>query len=170
MASWGASLGSYLASWSCLGAFLERLGASSEPSCGILGYLEPSWSSSWALRGALGAILGHLGRSNASRPPPSRSRGGGRGRGKPLPEGEEGGWKRKLPRPPTPRGLVGVLFAMWLALVLVQLRLQLVDVVICTVLLPRRKGRIKSRRGRFEEEGHDDDAEARRRRLRRSPC
>ena len=24
------------------------------------------------------------------------------GRGKPLPEGEEGGWKRKLPAPPTP--------------------------------------------------------------------
>ena len=53
--------------------------------------------------------MGHLGRSNASRPPTSRSRGGGRGRGKPLPEGEEGGWKRKLPRPPTPRGLVGFL-------------------------------------------------------------
>ena len=28
---------------------------------------------------------------------------------KPFPEGEEGGWKRKLPRPPTPRGLVGLL-------------------------------------------------------------
>ena len=27
---------------------------------------------------------------------------------KPLPEGEEGGWKRKLPAPPTPRGLVGL--------------------------------------------------------------
>ena len=26
---------------------------------------------------------------------------------KPLPEGEEGGWKRKLSAPPTPRGLVG---------------------------------------------------------------
>ena len=54
---------------------------------------------------ALGAVLGHLGRPNASRPAPSRSVG----RGKPLPEGEEGGWKRKLPRPPTPRGLVGLI-------------------------------------------------------------
>ena len=34
-------------------------------------------------------------------------RGGGRGRGNPLPDGEEGGWKRKRSRPPTPRGLVG---------------------------------------------------------------
>ena len=42
-------------------------------------------------------------------PPPSRSRGGGGGRGKPLPEGEEGGWNRKCPRPPAPRGLVGLL-------------------------------------------------------------
>ena len=25
---------------------------------------------------------------------------------KPLPEGEEGGWKRKRSKPPTPRGLV----------------------------------------------------------------
>ena len=30
------------------------------------------------------------------------------GKGKPFPEGEEGGWKRKLPKPPTPRGLVGL--------------------------------------------------------------
>ena len=28
---------------------------------------------------------------------------------KPLPEGEEGGWKRKLPKPPPPKGLVGFL-------------------------------------------------------------
>eukprot|EP00959_Pyramimonas_sp_CCMP1952_P173070 3616799-Pyramimonas_sp.AAC.1 len=27
--------------------------------------------------------------------------------GAPLFEGKDGGWKRKLPRPPTPRGLVG---------------------------------------------------------------
>ena len=27
---------------------------------------------------------------------------------KPLPEGEVGGWKRKRPRLPTPRGLVGL--------------------------------------------------------------
>ena len=51
---------------------------------------------------ALGAVLGHLGRSNASRNAPSRSVGRGKGRGKPLPEGKEGGWQRKLPRPPTP--------------------------------------------------------------------
>ena len=33
---------------------------------------------------------------------------------KPLPEGEEGGWKRKLPKPPTPRGLVGFCPNHWL--------------------------------------------------------
>ena len=31
-----------------------------------------------------------------------------RNKDKPLPEGEEGGWKRKLSKPPTPRGLVGL--------------------------------------------------------------
>ena len=77
----------------------------------MLGYLERTWRPSWALRGPVGAFLGNLGRSDRSRPPPSRSRGGGRGRGKPLPEGEEGGWKRKLLKPPTPRGLVG--FPLW---------------------------------------------------------
>ena len=63
-----------------------------------------------ALGGPLGAILGHLGRSDRSRNAPSRSRGGGRGRGKPLPEGEEGGWKKGRGcelNHPRPEGLVG---------------------------------------------------------------
>ena len=51
---------------------------------------------------ALGAVLGHLGRSNASRNAPSRSVGRGKGRGKSLPEGKKGGWQRKRSRPPTP--------------------------------------------------------------------
>jgi len=55
--------------------------------------LEPSWANKCPL-------------TPRDRPRPGPGEGVG-GRGKPLPKGEEGGWKRKLPRPPTPRGLVG---------------------------------------------------------------
>eukprot|EP00959_Pyramimonas_sp_CCMP1952_P024039 504085-Pyramimonas_sp.AAC.1 len=33
-----------------------------------------------------------------------------RGKGEPLPEGEGGGGKRSFPRPPTPRGLLGLIW------------------------------------------------------------
>eukprot|EP00959_Pyramimonas_sp_CCMP1952_P472508 9500148-Pyramimonas_sp.AAC.1 len=56
--------------------------------------MEPSW-----------AILDAL---TAREPPRPGPWGEGRGRGKPLPEVDEGGWKKKLSKPPTPRGLVGL--------------------------------------------------------------
>eukprot|EP00959_Pyramimonas_sp_CCMP1952_P329491 6898185-Pyramimonas_sp.AAC.1 len=46
---WAASWEVSEASWRRLGAFLRPLGASWEPLRGILGYLEPSWRSCWAL-------------------------------------------------------------------------------------------------------------------------
>ena len=55
--------------------------------------------------------MGHLGRPNGPRNPPSRSRGWGRGKGKPLPEGEERGLeegKRGLLNHSRPKGLVGL--------------------------------------------------------------
>ena len=60
--------------------------------------MGPSWSG-------LGAIWGHLGRCNASRPPPPVQIQGevaGGGVYKPFPEGEEGGWTRKRSKPLTP--------------------------------------------------------------------
>ena len=44
-------------------------------------------------------------RRDPSRPGPGE---GVRERGKPIPEGEEGSWKRKRSRPLTPSGLVGL--------------------------------------------------------------
>eukprot|EP00959_Pyramimonas_sp_CCMP1952_P365484 7654663-Pyramimonas_sp.AAC.1 len=65
------------ASWSRLGAVLRPCGASWELSCGILGYLEPSRSSSWALRRALGAVLGHLETLQLPADPPRPGSGDG---------------------------------------------------------------------------------------------
>ena len=48
----------------------------------MLGYLQRSWRPSLAFWGPLGAILGHLGRSDRSRKAPSRSRGRGYRRGR----------------------------------------------------------------------------------------
>jgi hypothetical protein len=56
--------------------------------------LEPSW-----------AILDAPTTSETSRPGPVEGVGGGVN---PSPKGKKGGWKRKLPKPPTPRGLVGL--------------------------------------------------------------
>ena len=67
--------------WGPLGYFLTT-GPTKPP-------LEPSWSSTWALGCPLGAVLGHLGRSDRSRPLPKE------------------GWKRIRFNPPTPTGLVG---------------------------------------------------------------
>eukprot|EP00959_Pyramimonas_sp_CCMP1952_P248794 5200726-Pyramimonas_sp.AAC.1 len=50
------------------------------------------------------AVLGVL--TSRDRPRPGPEEVGGRG--KPFPEGKDGGWKRKFPKPPSPRGLVGV--------------------------------------------------------------
>ena len=88
--------------WIRLGAVLGPLGGMSEA---ILSHLEVSWAILEAilqLGAPLGPILSHLGRSNASVPPPSWPRGGGRGRGKPFPRAGEGGGreKNKLVIPP----------------------------------------------------------------------
>ena len=101
-ASWGPPwrsrrlLGAILErSW----GLLEHIGSHLEAFQAILSHLgnrlglpeallEPSWANKYPL--------------TPRAPPRSRSRGRGRGRGKPLPEGEEGGWKRNLSRPPTP--------------------------------------------------------------------
>ena len=83
-----------------------------------MSYLEPCWAILSDLGGHLEfseallepskAVLDAL---TARGPPPVQgpgrgSRGGGRvgggGRGNPLPEGEEEGWKRNLPKPLTP--------------------------------------------------------------------
>eukprot|EP00959_Pyramimonas_sp_CCMP1952_P006421 134349-Pyramimonas_sp.AAC.2 len=72
-----------------LGAALGPCRASSDPSWGILVYIEEHWVSYCALRGALGPVLVHRGRSNPSRTPPVQVHGRGYGgRGKSLPEGE----------------------------------------------------------------------------------
>ena len=73
----GASLGGSVAIWSSLGLVLELLGGT---LCAIFSHvgLSRSWRSSWAFLGPLGAVLGHLRRSDRSRGAPSRSRGGGR--------------------------------------------------------------------------------------------
>ena len=107
-----------------LEGILGRLRGHLEPSWGGVGascrhvgsYLEPCWAISGDLGYHLGlseallelswAILGAL---TARERPPSRSRGEGRGRGQPLPEGEEGGWKRVGPKPLTPERAGGIL-------------------------------------------------------------
>ena len=66
-------------------AILSDLGGHLELSEALL---EPSW-----------AILGALATRETRRPGPGE---GVWGRGKPLPEGEEGGWKRNLSKPLTP--------------------------------------------------------------------
>ena len=76
-----------------------------------MAYLVPSWTPSWPIQGRLGAILGHLGRSNDPRPGHPDPRGGGRGKGNPLPEGEERGLeegKRGSLNHSRPKGLVGL--------------------------------------------------------------
>eukprot|EP00959_Pyramimonas_sp_CCMP1952_P169790 3547386-Pyramimonas_sp.AAC.1 len=53
----------------------------------------------WALRGALGALLGHLGRSNASRPTPVQVQGMGvGGEVSPSPNGGEWGLEEETPK------------------------------------------------------------------------
>ena len=69
----GASLGGSEGTWSRPGAVLRALGGLLK----AMGYLARSWRPSSHLRSPLGAILGHLGRSDRSRIPPSRPRGRG---------------------------------------------------------------------------------------------
>ena len=107
------------------------LGRSVGPPGGLLGALEGLLRPSWRLSIKGGGVLyvtppsgatilvrgvakmalptAEIGRSNPSRNPPSRSRGGGRGRVNPSPKGKMGRWKRGSLRPPTPRGLVGLI-------------------------------------------------------------
>ena len=115
MASWGPPwralwpLGAVLGrSW----GLLEHLGSHLEPSGAILSRLGGHPGLSEALLEPAWAILDALTARDRPRPGPGE---GARGRGKPLPEGEEGGWKRKLPKPLTPRGLVGFEDQAWLS-------------------------------------------------------
>ena len=93
------------ATWSRLGTVLGPLGSNLEPSGAILSRLGGRLGLPEALLEPPWAILD----APAPRETPRLGPGEGvRGRGEPLPEGEEGSWKRKRPRPLTPRGLVGV--------------------------------------------------------------
>ena len=91
--------------WKGLG-FLRPLGTSWKPSRPILRCLGPAWSPSWSIGSPSEAKLSEKGPSVTSRPPRPGPKEGGQGMGKPSPEGGERDWKRTLPRPPTPRGLV----------------------------------------------------------------
>ena len=53
----------------------------------MLGCRERSWRPSWAIRGPVGAILGHLGRPDRSRHPPKISGRGGGGYASPKGKG-----------------------------------------------------------------------------------
>eukprot|EP00959_Pyramimonas_sp_CCMP1952_P450738 9437261-Pyramimonas_sp.AAC.1 len=67
--AWGISWGSLGPSWGRLEASEAHRRRKSEKGNNIDLPL-PSWRPSWALRGPLGAVLGHLGRPDD--PPPSR--------------------------------------------------------------------------------------------------
>eukprot|EP00959_Pyramimonas_sp_CCMP1952_P224706 4698850-Pyramimonas_sp.AAC.1 len=67
LASWALFWVSSRASWNCLEKVLEAPGAFLKSSCANLNHLEPPWKPSWALWGPLGAIMGHLERSDRSR-------------------------------------------------------------------------------------------------------
>ena len=113
----------FLKDFGLLGGLLGRLRGHLEPSWNGLGascrhavsYLDPCLAILCAIGGHLGlseailepswAILGAPTPREPPRPGPGEGVGGGVN---PSPKGKNGVWKRKLPRPPSPRGLVGL--------------------------------------------------------------